>query len=89
MTVPTSGIPATPSSPGAVQSLGAEELLQSAADDLRSLDRRPNDESPVHDRTGVNDQIAVYERIHSSLAKALAQTSESGSHPGGPGQPGA
>lgn len=55
----------------------ADGLLSGVEDELQSLDQR-----------SAQEQVAVFDRIHTTLADALARTADTGGPPAG-GQPGA
>jgi hypothetical protein len=62
--------------PGGGQGAETDRQLGGIEDELSTLDA-----------LGTNDQVAVYDRMHSSLADALARTADTGAPP--PGEPGA
>ena len=75
---PGAGVGAQPTGvPGASTSADTDRLLQGVEDDLNSLDQLET-----------ADQVAVFDRAHSTLAEALARTADTGVPPA-PGQPGA
>ncbi len=75
---PGRGIGASPIGvPGAPDSAETHLLLHGVEDDLNSLDQLETAE-----------QVAVFDRVHSALAEALARTADTGAPPP-PGQPGA
>ncbi len=63
--------------PGAPRSAETDRLLDGVEDDLNSLDQLET-----------ADQVVVFDRVHSTLAEALARTADTGAPPA-PGQPGA
>jgi len=72
----TPGIAAAPmGAPGAVQSAETDRLLEGVQDDLSALDGLE-----------IPDQVKVYDRMHSTLAEALARTADNGGPPA-PGEP--
>ena len=79
----TTGIPGSPR-PGRPAAPGADtdQALQGVEDDLELLDR-----------TSTEDQVAIFDRMHATLADALARTADTGAPPapadtGGPPAPG-
>ena len=63
--------------PGAGQPAETDRLLQGVQDDLESLDQLV-----------AADQVPVYDRVHATLAEALARTADTGDPPA-PGETGA
>jgi hypothetical protein len=63
--------------PGAGQPAETDRLLNNVEDDLDTLDQLVT-----------VDQVPIYDRMHSTLAEALARTADTGAPPL-PGEPGA
>lgn len=68
------GVPGPSGIPGADPVVDTERLLQRVQDDLAVLDGLNTD-----------DQVPVFERMHSTLADALARTADTAPPPGRPG----
>lgn len=65
------------SAPAPGGSADTDRLLRGVDDDIARLDHLDS-----------GDQVAVYDRVHTALADALARTTDNGGPPG-PGHPGA
>ena len=68
------GIPGPSGAPGADPIAATQRLLHGVHDDLQMLDGLTTDE-----------QVPVFERMHTSLADALARTADTAPPPGHPG----
>ena len=63
--------------PGSIRPVDTDQLLSGVEDDVTLLDE-----------LSTQDQVPVYDRVHTALADTLARTADTGGQPGS-GHPGA